>query len=141
MSRAKGSVGVCQFRRDNRIYQPLEVFSGDSPANAKLRAKRHGRRGRLIRVYEGDPSILAVSRTPLAAPEPIGLDMDDFSVEEPRRVATDLEDFAFPIHQSVSETAIWEREMLSDASSRVSEGQLDDQQCLGGGGAGTIRRL
>ena len=82
-----------------------------------------------LRNYEDGPSILAVSRNRLATPEPIGLDMDDFAFEESRSV--DFDDFAFPVPNAASGMAAWEVEVISDVSSRVSEGQLDDQQFRG----------
>ena len=122
-SRAKGSASVCQFRRDNRFYRPLEVFSGDSPARPNVRVRRYDRQGRSIRNYEEDPSILAVSRNSLAAPDSIGLDMEDFAFGDPSPVAIDLDEFAFNEGME-SQMANYNYGVLSDNSSRVSEDSL-----------------
>ena len=107
--RARGSAGVGQFRRDNRFYYPLEVFSGNPPANARAGGGRFDRAGRLVRDYEYVPSILS-----------IGIDLDDFSFEDLRHPAINLDEFAFS--RGTSGSIAWHGETLGDSSSRVSEG-------------------
>ena len=96
-SRARGSVGVCLFRGRTNLGR----YSSSSSSHGSFP------------ISERWPSILAVGRDILADNRPIGLDPEDFEEE------------SVPTDQPSSIDGD-EARMLSDDSSRVSEGQMED---------------